>query len=256
MSADVPLEAIPEAKSETSAMTAVKGLMTDPDALASAQVSNNGAGSSGNNSSDQETFFMLNALKREMKAPSDAVETPADLARNLAALTNEAPRSFGVAQIEGALQPNIDTQKLIDKIMDGVFRPPVQLPKVVTLDLNPAHLGKLQVQVSMHDDGVRVQMTTANPLVKAALEQGMQDLKTAMNNSGLQLGHLDVNVSQDNQSRSFAQHQQQQQGNGSGRLRSLGFGSDDALDNLSPALGRAAPARAAMAALSAINAFA
>jgi flagellar hook-length control protein FliK len=260
LTGDIPLEAIPEAKSETSATAGVKGLVTDPqNALASLQNASGGNGANSGNS-DQETFFMFNALKREMKGPVEGLEAPPDMARNLPpGLTLEAPRGFGMAQVEGALQPQIDTQKLIDKIMDGVFRPPVQLPKVVTLDLNPAHLGKLQVQVSMHDDGVRVQMTTANPLVKAALEQGMQDLKTAMNNSGLQLGHLDVNVKQDNQSRSFAQqqHHQQQQGNGSGRLRSLSFGGgDDALDGLSSALGRAAPVRAAMAALSAVNAFA
>lgn len=174
--------------------------------------STNGAGAQG-----QEAFFLINSLKRELRgregvtAELDGVERSQTLAPP--GLTYEATK-LTTAQIDLAMAPRVDTQKLIDQIMDGVFTPPVKLPSTVKLNLNPAHLGPLQVQVSMHDDGVRVQMITPHAHVKAALEQGINELRNAMANQGLQLGHMGVDVRQDGGRFAGQQPgQQQQRGN-------------------------------------------
>lgn len=212
--------------------------------------STNGAGAQ-----SQESFFLLNSLKRELRGKEGGVAELNGVERSTTlappGLTYEASK-LTAAQIDLAMAPRVDTQKLIDQIMDGVFKPPVQLPATVKLNLNPAHLGPLQVQVSMHDDGVRVQMITPNAHVKAALEQGINDLRTAMANQGLQLGHMGVDVRQDGSGQRFAQQQQQQRAN---RLALERRGFDDGLTAVEAATGPPLPNR--MAALAgAMNAYA
>lgn len=212
--------------------------------------STNGAGAQ-----SQESFFLLNSLKRELRGKEGAMAELNGVERSTTlappGLTYEASK-LTAAQIDLAMAPRVDTQKLIDQIMDGVFKPPVQLPSTVKLNLNPAHLGPLQVQVSMHDDGVRVQMITPNAHVKAALEQGINDLRTAMANQGLQLGHMGVDVRQDGSGQRFAQQQQQQRAN---RLALGRRGFDDGLTAVEAATGPPLPNR--MAALTgAMNAYA
>jgi len=236
--------------------TGLPGLATDNGELAlnGVQVQNGGAGGADTQSS-QENFFLLSALRKEAAGKSDAaaVQTPGDesFGNHLnPGLTYEAPKTLAAAQIDGALNPRVDTQKLIDQIMDGVFKPPVQLPKVVQLDLNPAHLGPLKVQVSMGDDGVRVQMLTGNPQVKAALEDGAGQLRSALANQGLALGQMDVR--QEGGGR-FAQQQQHQQRGV--RSRFGGSLEEVALEGFEVGP-RVETVRQAAAALGAVNAFA
>lgn len=197
----------PDANPTVAAVTGAAGADA---ATAAMQVDS--AGAHGAQARDQENFFFMNALRKDMKEkPADGPDAAdgSNFSHHLPpALTYEAPKISG-ATLDATLPQTIDRQKLIDQIMDGVFKPPVQLPKVVTLDLSPAHLGPLQVQVSMHDDGVRVQMMTAHPQVKAALEGSVADLSKALQSQGLALGHMGVDVRQDNNSQQqrFAQQQ-------------------------------------------------
>lgn len=245
-----PTESSPDALAIN--MTAGAGGTSSTPDLVSIQVQGGNANAAGQQG--QETFFLVNALKKELKAKDVVTELEGNdqLGAAPPGVTYEVPRITS-AQIDLAMAPRVDTQKLIDQIMDGAFKAPYQLPKTVNLDLNPAHLGRLQVQVSLHDDGVRIQMLTPHAHVKAALEQGVDQLRTAMNDAGLQLGHMGVDVRQDGAGQQrFAGHQPGQQ-----RGNRFAFGRHSGDDGLTVEAATGPPDRATLAAmLSAVNAFA
>ncbi len=249
------MPAEPTADKATSGTAGLAYLQAGDDAQASAlQVQAGGPGSAGARS--QENFFLFDALRREAQGKPGAGSGNAEpFVRNLPpALTYEAPQ-FSTQRLEAALNaPQVNTRQLIDQIMDGVFRPPVQLPKQVTLNLNPQHLGPLQVQVSMHDDGIRVQMMTPHAHVKAALEQNVAELRGALQNAGLALGSLGVDVRQDQNAQRFAQQFGQPKGSPRSPFGRPSGGT--AIEGLASALPtpRAGPPRAAWAA--GVNAFA
>lgn len=76
---------------------------------------------------------------------------------------------------------------------------------VASLTLSPPDLGPIQVVLKVDNQSVNTSFITDNPLVRQALEDGMQDLRNRMESQGLQLGQTFVGDGQQAQ-----QHFEQQ----------------------------------------------
>jgi len=77
--------------------------------------------------------------------------------------------------------------------------------EVASLTLSPPDLGPIQVVLKVDNQSVNTSFITDNPLVRQALEDGMQDLRDRMESQGLQLGQTFVGDGQQAQ-----QHFEQQ----------------------------------------------
>ncbi|WP_052383839.1 flagellar hook-length control protein FliK [Litchfieldella xinjiangensis] len=86
----------------------------------------------------------------------------------------------------------------------------------IELHLNPADLGPLSVSLKMTEQGAQAQFLSANAQVRSALEQGIPQLREALQEQGIALGEAMVS--------DHPQQQQQQAENGASR-RSPGFGN-------------------------------
>ena len=72
-----------------------------------------------------------------------------------------------------------------------------------TLTLNPPDLGPVQVVIQVHNEQADTTFISQNPEVRQALEDGLDNLRNMMTNSGIQLGQANVHAEQ--------QYQQQPQ---------------------------------------------
>lgn len=64
------------------------------------------------------------------------------------------------------------------------------------LQLNPEHLGKVEIRVTTEDGKARVQVTAESQSVTRLLSENLAELKTALEASGLEVGQLDVQLGQ------------------------------------------------------------
>jgi len=86
---------------------------------------------------------------------------------------------------------------------------------VASLTLSPPDLGPIQVVLKVDNQSVNTSFITDNPLVRQALEDGMQDLRDRMQSQGLQLGQTFVGDGQQAQQH-FEQQTSRQGGQSSG----------------------------------------
>jgi len=86
---------------------------------------------------------------------------------------------------------------------------------VASLTLSPPDLGPIQVVLKVDNQSVNTSFITDNPLVRQALEDGMQDLRERMQSQGLQLGQTFVGDGQQAQQH-FEQQTSRQGGQSSG----------------------------------------
>lgn len=83
---------------------------------------------------------------------------------------------------------------------------------VASLTLSPPDLGPIQVVLKVDNQSVNTSFITDNPLVRQALEDGMQDLRDRMQSHGLELGQTFVG-----NGHQAEQHFEQQSAKGNGK---------------------------------------
>lgn len=94
---------------------------------------------------------------------------------------------------------------------------------VASLTLSPPDLGPIQVVLKVDNQSVNTSFITDNPLVRQALEDGMQDLRDRMQSQGLELGNTFVGNGQQAE-----QHFEQQSARGNGRVAEAGADTEAA----------------------------
>jgi flagellar hook-length control protein FliK len=94
---------------------------------------------------------------------------------------------------------------------------------VASLTLSPPDLGPIQVVLKVDNQSVNTSFITDNPLVRQALEDGMQDLRDRMQSQGLELGNTFVGNGQQAE-----QHFEQQFARGNGRVADAGADTEAA----------------------------
>ena len=60
------------------------------------------------------------------------------------------------------------------------------------LRLNPPHLGRIEVRITLHGDQASILLSTTNPEVREALQQALPRLDSLLENLGIQLAQSDV----------------------------------------------------------------
>jgi flagellar hook-length control protein FliK len=106
------------------------------------------------------------------------------------------------------------------------------------LQLHPASLGNIKVQVASREGVLTASFTTQNEAVKAALESQMVQLKESFEQQGIKVEAIEVNVEARGFERSLDQQNQEQSRDqftegsrrGTRRIR-LGGGSEEELDD-------------------------
>jgi flagellar hook-length control protein FliK len=132
----------------------------------------------------------------------------------------------------------INAQDLIGQISSQISNRSGELKNISTISfqLVPENLGRMTIQVSLVDQSVSARILVTNPDVKDALQQHMVDLKTSLNQAGLQIDQLQVQVQGGGASLLTQYYQFQQEGYGSGLPFSGGADSMGTTSENEPAL--------------------
>jgi flagellar hook-length control protein FliK len=95
------------------------------------------------------------------------------------------------------------------------------------LVLNPPHLGRIEVSLSVNGDQANVSFASANPAVREALENAVPKLREVLQGAGISLGQTQVGAE------SFQQQaNNRENGDNPNRGNSSGRGIDTALSNV------------------------
>ncbi|WP_426110134.1 flagellar hook-length control protein FliK [Massilia sp. PWRC2] len=164
------------------------------------------------------------------------------LARELASATAAAPLSAplqqaSLAPAQAAIAPpdrlsaRVGSAAWDTQVGQKIVWMAAGQEQTATLTLNPPDLGPVQVVLSVSNDMAQVTFSSAQPEVRAALEQAMPRLRDMMGESGIALGNASVN---DGAQQRQAQQGEQSNGRG-GRGR---FGADANGSSTEPAVRR------------------
>jgi flagellar hook-length control protein FliK len=106
----------------------------------------------------------------------------------------------------------IDGAHVLNQISDHLSQNASEVRAVsrLSFQLMPESLGRVTVQIALVDQTVSARIVVSNPDVKDTLQHHMVDLKTALNQAGLQIDQLQVQV-QGGSSNLLAQYFQYQQ---------------------------------------------
>jgi flagellar hook-length control protein FliK len=109
---------------------------------------------------------------------------------------------FAVDMENGLNTPSKTSDSQIDN-MESIVRQARSFIKdgggSMEIHLQPEGLGKVQLKVNVHEGKVNVEMMTDNPAAKKALEEGLFDVKNALEGQKLIVDTLKVEMSQDYQ---------------------------------------------------------
>ncbi len=89
----------------------------------------------------------------------------------------------------------LDMNKIIDQIKKSL-KPPMK--NEVTIQLKPAHLGKLKVMLVMENNALKAHITTEHNNVQNSILNNMQQLEAALKEKGINLSNFTVTVEDNN----------------------------------------------------------
>ena len=95
-----------------------------------------------------------------------------------------------------------------------------QQVQTAELRMNPAHLGPLEVRISIQNDQASVQFVSAHSQVRDALQAAIPHLREMLGDSGLNLTNVNIAQHSFADARQRPDHQQSHQGNGQGQANS------------------------------------
>lgn len=95
------------------------------------------------------------------------------------------------------------------------------------LRLHPADLGAIQISLKLDNDQAQINMASSHSHVRAALEAALPQLRTALAESGINLGQSQVSSDSFAQSQGFQQQQQQQEARRDGQHGAFSLSQDD-----------------------------
>ncbi len=147
------------------------------------------AQNTGEQSSSDQQKGSENGTEQEMAGRSSLLES---LLQNRTYPTEVLAEPVPFAQVP-------DTEQIMRQILDFMK---IQLKPEMTqleMQLHPASLGTINVQIASKEGVITAQFTAQNDVVKAALESQIVDLKENMRNQGIKVEAVEVNV----QSQSF-----------------------------------------------------
>ncbi len=133
---------------------------------------------------------------------------------------------------------SIDTMDLIEQIAENVRVNISHAETSLEMQLNPEHLGKLYLQISVKEGAVNAQIAASNEAVKVALEAQVAELRESLNQAGVKVDAVEVTVASHEFEQNLEQnfHKEEKEGERqeeqSMRRRNLNLSSLDELSSV------------------------
>lgn len=120
---------------------------------------------------------------------------------NQPAVSQTAIPSAGVGETHDAhaMKP----RALINQVVEGAGRKPANGSGRVRIELNPPHLGTLDLDIIIRDNKVHVILKTMHNDVRQILQSNVEQLKTSLQNQGLIADNISVSVQERSDSDSY-----------------------------------------------------
>lgn len=152
--------------------------------------------------------------------------------------TQTTVNSAGEVVVETVERTFIDVQDIINQVSEYTRVTVQQAQSSIEMQLNPAHLGKIYLQVVSKEGMITAQLAAQNEAVKEALESQAVQLKETMNQQGLKVEAVEVTIAshefEQNLENQGQQNMQEEAGRENSRPRR--FLSADQLEDLAGAL--------------------
>jgi Flagellar hook-length control protein FliK len=152
-----------------------------------------------------------------------------DANRNVAAAMQQVQAITGsaAANIQSYVPPQFTAAQTATSIFNGSINIPVNHPawgnqvgdqlvfmlqgklQSAEIKLNPAHLGPMEIRLSMHEDKASVTFISAHAPVREALDAALPRLREMMEQQGLNLTNVDVSAHSGGQQQAFEQQNSQ-----------------------------------------------
>jgi flagellar hook-length control protein FliK len=146
---------------------------------------------------DDTAKLMLNAVKegasKDLSVKESAIKEvamPANFQSTTQINATEAIRQVGSSNTINAYPGKTGWDQAISQKVVWMLGAQEQS---ATLTLNPPDMGPLQVVIHVHNDQADTTFISDNAEVRQALQDGMDNLRNKMSESGIQLGQANVN---------------------------------------------------------------
>ncbi|MEJ5377219.1 MAG: flagellar hook-length control protein FliK [bacterium] len=149
--------------------------------------------SGGQPESRNEPFQPLHQTKVESSAVKAFDATSLGQASASTQYPEGAKESF-MEPSRSRLSENVQGAGQSDTIEAQIHKANIRDQQVVHMELEPPELGLLRVRIKVHRDGVEALFLTQGPEQKAALEQGLSQLRQSLAEQGFINQHLAVDV--------------------------------------------------------------
>ena len=139
---------------------------------------------SGKNAPNNSTVLAANALLTSNTNTPNQGHASSAFSLGVATASNAGPTG------------SIDSAQVLNQILQQVAAQTADAKTIsrLSFQLVPESLGKVTVQIALIDQSVSARMIVTNPEIKEVLQSHMVDLKTALNQAGLQIDQLQVQV--------------------------------------------------------------
>lgn len=144
---------------------------------------------------------------------------------------NEAP-----APVNDSYQ-SVQTQEIMDQIMEYMKINLKADAQHMEMQLHPASLGTVNVQIAAKDGAITAQFTTQNETVRAVIETQLIQLKNQFEEQGIKVDAVEVTVANHEYGQQFSQEQadeKRQQGKTSKGMRRINLDELDGEEDLPP----------------------
>lgn len=154
------------------------------------------------------------------KEDSDAGKNEGTIRQDMTEFVN--PVVTQLADAVGEVLPEADAQSVVRQLVERIHVSMNEDTSSFEMQLNPEHLGKINLQVAAKNGVVTAQIATENEAVKEALESQLVTLKETLNNQGIKIEAVEVTVASHGFERNLddqKENEQNQQGGQKKRFR-------------------------------------
>ncbi len=233
---------VPEADEELNFKTASKEEVAAPKAEATERQTirqtntQEDSGQSANGENEDLDFQNEQQTPTNEKTESNTIFAETNLHQNM---SNQPIAEANMQPEVQAYRPVINVADIINQISEYTKLSVTPETTSLEMQLNPANLGKVYLQISTTKDGnVSATLTTQNEVVREALEAQAAELRQNLNQQGVKVTSIEVTVSTHEFERNLEQNaegekqQAEQRGSEQRSRRSLNLNSLDELSGL------------------------
>jgi len=135
-------------------------------------------------------------------SPNEAVRIESDIQGNAFLFTNSHSSERSLLETDVLINETDTTQKpfqteVLKQIVERAVLNLNGNKKEIKINLKPEFLGHLKMKISTENHQVMVRILTEIPMVKEIIESNISQLKTALENNGLEVDRFDVFVAPD-----------------------------------------------------------